>query len=83
MADHFRKCGSDRFYAEVCYQWIYSEKKKESLLPLGFWILSATGSILIICYAVLRKDPVLFTGHIFGSIVYLRNIRLIKKSAHE
>jgi lipid-A-disaccharide synthase-like uncharacterized protein len=71
------------FTLRFVYQWIYSEKKKESLLPLGFWVLSAAGSILIICYAILRKDPVLFTGHIFGSIVYLRNIRLIKKSAHE
>jgi len=71
------------FTLRFIYQWIYSEKKKESILPLGFWILSATGSTLIICYAILRKDPVLFTGHIFGSIVYIRNILLIKKSKHE
>jgi len=71
------------FTLRFIYQWIYSEKKKESILPMGFWILSATGSSLIICYAILRKDPVLFTGHIFGSIVYIRNILLIKKSKHE
>jgi len=68
------------FTLRFIYQWIYSEKKKESILPLGFWILSVTGSILIITYAVLRKDPVLFTGHIFGSLVYIRNIFLIKNS---
>jgi lipid-A-disaccharide synthase-like uncharacterized protein len=71
------------FTLRFIYQWIYSEKKKESVLPMGFWILSATGSSLIICYAILRKDPVLFTGHIFGSIVYIRNILLIKNSKHE
>jgi lipid-A-disaccharide synthase-like uncharacterized protein len=71
------------FTLRFIYQWIYSEKKKESILPLGFWILSITGSTLIICYAILRKDPVLFTGHIFGSIVYIRNILLIKNSKHE
>ncbi len=58
------------------YQWIYSEKKKESLLPLGFWILSLSGSFLILIYAIFREDPVLLAGHIFGSIVYVRNIYL-------
>ncbi len=68
------------FTLRFVYQWIYSEKKKESILPMGFWILSMTGSLLIIIYAVLRKDPVLFTGHIFGSLVYIRNIFLLKNS---
>lgn len=58
------------------YQWIYSERKKESLLPLGFWILSLSGSLLILVYAVFREDPVLLAGHLFGSIVYVRNIYL-------
>ena len=71
------------FTGRFIYQWIYSENKKTSMLPLGFWILSITGSSLIIIYALLRKDPVLLTGHIFGSIVYIRNIQLIKKSNHE
>lgn len=71
------------FTLRFIYQWIYSEKKKVSVLPLAFWILSATGSGLILIYAILRKDPVLFTGHIFGSIVYIRNILLIKNSQHE
>lgn len=68
------------FTLRFIYQWIYSEKKKESILPMGFWILSVTGSVLIIIYAILRKDPVLFTGHIFGSLVYIRNLFLIKNS---
>jgi len=71
------------FTLRFIYQWIYSEKKKESVLPMGFWILSVTGSAMIISYAILRKDPVLFTGHIFGSIVYIRNIFLIKNAKHE
>ncbi len=71
------------FTGRFIYQWIYSERKKSSELPLGFWILSISGSLLIIIYAILRKDPVLLTGHIFGSIVYIRNILLIKNSKHE
>ncbi len=69
------------FTLRFVYQWIYSEKQKESVLPLGFWALSLTGAVLNLIYAVLRKDPALFTGHIFGSIVYTRNIFLSKNTA--
>ncbi len=67
------------FTLRFVYQWIYSEKNKESILPFGFWMLSLIGSITILVYAVIRKDPVLFTGHVFGSIVYIRNLTLIHK----
>lgn len=67
------------FNFRFVFQWIYSERAKESILPLGFWVLSLIGSGLILLYAIFRKDPVLFVGHIMGSIVYLRNIMLNKK----
>ena len=71
------------FTFRFIYQWIYSEKRKESSLPLGFWLLSLTGSIMILSYAVMRKDPVLFFGQSFGFIVYLRNIFIGLKSQNE
>ena len=71
------------FNLRFIYQWIYSERKKESILPLGFWILSLIGASLILIYAIIRKDPVLFTGHIFGSVVYIRNIILSQKSKRQ
>lgn len=62
------------FVLRFVYQWAYSERKKVSSLPLGFWILSLTGSTMILIYAFFRMDPVLIAGHIFGAIVYIRNI---------
>lgn len=67
------------FTLRFVYQWIYSERHKESSLPLGFWILSLTGAMLIFAYAVFRKDPVLLVGHSLGSVIYIRNIILLKK----
>lgn len=67
------------FNFRFLYQWIYSEKKKESTLPFGFWLLSLIGSTLILIYAIFRKDPVLFIGQLSGSVIYLRNIYLIRK----
>jgi len=71
------------FTLRFIYQWIYSEKQKESILPLGFWMLSLAGSILIIIYAVIRRDPVLFAGHLFGLIMYFRNMRILRKQLRD
>jgi len=68
------------FTLRFVYQWIYSEKNKVSSLPAGFWILSLIGSLMILSYAIIRKDPVLFIGQLFGSIIYSRNIILGLKS---
>lgn len=67
------------FTLRFIYQWVYSERKKDSSLPFGFWLLSLIGSVLILTYAIFRKDPVLFAGHILGSIVYVRNLILLRK----
>ncbi len=69
------------FTLRFVYQWIYSEKKKESTLPYGFWMLSLIGSLMILTYAIIRKDPVLFVGHILGATIYIRNLMLLKKHA--
>lgn len=65
------------FTLRFVYQWLYSEFKKVSALPLGFWLLSLAGSILILIYAIYRRDPVLFIGHLLGSIIYIRNLILL------
>jgi len=67
------------FTFRFVYQWLYSERQKESSLPFGFWLLSLIGSLLILIYAIIRKDPVLFIGHILGAIIYIRNLILLRK----
>lgn len=67
------------FTLRFVYQWLYSEHKKVSTLPFGFWLLSLVGALLILAYAVIRKDPVLFVGHSLGTIIYTRNLILIQK----
>jgi lipid-A-disaccharide synthase-like uncharacterized protein len=67
------------FTFRFIYQWIYSERHKESSLPMGFWLLSLSGALMILVYAIFRKDPVLLAGHTFGMIVYARNAYLIRQ----
>ncbi len=67
------------FTLRFVYQWVYSERIKKSVLPMGFWLLSFAGAVLILIYAILRKDPVLFVGHLAGSVIYVRNMVLIRR----
>ena len=70
------------FTFRFVYQWLYSEKRKKSSLPMGFWLLSLIGASMILTYAIIRRDPVLFAGHALGIMIYTRNLFLLKKK-HE
>ena len=72
--------GQIAFTGRFVLQWLYSEYKKRSVIQTGFWYLSIVGSTLLFAYAIYRQDPVFIAGQAFGSIVYLRNLQLIKKS---
>jgi lipid-A-disaccharide synthase-like uncharacterized protein len=64
------------FTFRFIYQWLYSEKRNDSFLPIGFWIISTIGSLMIFSYAIYRLDPVLFAAHSLGLFIYIRNILL-------
>lgn len=68
------------FTLRFVYQWIYSKRKDESLLPVGFWIISLVGSLIIVSYAIYRLDPVLILGQSTGILAYSRNIYLCRKA---
>ena len=68
------------FTLRFVYQWLHSERHKESTLPLGFWVMSLIGATMILSYAIIRRDPVLFVGHLFGMIIYARNAYLIRQT---
>lgn len=72
--------GQFTFTLRFVYQWLYSKKAGESLLPSTFWIISLTGSLMIISYAIIRHDPVLILGQSTGVIVYTRNLIIDHKS---
>ena len=65
------------FASRFIVQWIYSEKKGESYIPIVFWYLSIIGGLSLLVYAIFRKDPVIILGQSFGILVYTRNLILI------
>ena len=69
--------GQGIFASRFIVQWIYSEKKGYSAIPIVFWYLSIFGGISLLIYAISRKDPVIITGQVFGIFIYTRNLYLI------
>lgn len=72
--------GQVTFTMRFVYQWLHAERNKKSTLPFGFWMLSLCGSVIILAYSIFRKDPVLFVAHLFGMVVYIRNLYLLKNN---
>ncbi len=71
--------GQALFSARFLVQWIASEAKKQSVIPLAFWYFSLAGGVFLLAYAVLRHDPVFIVGQAAGLIVYVRNLVLISR----
>ena len=67
------------FSARFIVQWIYSERKKQSVIPVSFWFLSLAGSAILLAYAIHKQDLVFILGQSAGFIVYTRNLILISK----
>ena len=69
--------GQGLFFMRWVVQWISSEKKKKSEIPILFWYFSLIGGLITLIYAIYRVDPVFILAQSFGLIVYLRNIYFI------
>lgn len=65
------------FSLRFLVQWIASERRKESIIPVAFWYISLMGTTLLFAYATYRRDPVFMVGQSFGFVVYIRNLMLI------
>lgn len=68
------------FTARFLVQWIASERKRNSVVPVAFWWLSLLGGLTLLAYATYRRDPVIIVGQAMGLIVYTRNLMLVGKA---
>ena len=68
------------FFGRWVIQWIASERKAESQVPISFWYMSLIGGLITLTYAIYREDPVFIAGQSIGSVVYIRNLMLIARA---
>lgn len=69
--------GQGVFSLRFLVQWIQSEKRRRSVIPVGFWYLSLAGGLTLLSYAIHQKDPVFIMGQAAGVFIYTRNLQLI------
>jgi lipid-A-disaccharide synthase-like uncharacterized protein len=65
------------FTTRFLVQWIASERAGRSVIPLAFWIFSIGGGLLLLVYALYRRDAVFIAGQAFGLFIYLRNLSMV------
>ena len=65
------------FTMRFVVQWIASERARKSVMPVAFWFFSIGGGVLLLAYALYRKDPVFIAGQALGLLVYTRNLYFI------
>jgi lipid-A-disaccharide synthase-like uncharacterized protein len=73
--------GQAMFSGRFLVQWLVSEARRESVIPVAFWWFSIAGGMTLLAYAIWRQDPVFITGQAFGLLVYTRNLILIRRKS--
>ena len=72
--------GQALFTARFIVQWLVSERKRDSVVPVAFWWLSLLGGGALLSYAISRQDPVIIVGQAMGLLVYVRNLMLVAQA---
>lgn len=73
--------GQFLFSMRFIVQWIVSEKNKKSTIPVSFWFFSISGGVVLLAYALYKRDPVFIAGQGLGLFIYIRNLYLIYKES--
>ena len=71
--------GQAFFSSRFLVQWLASERRHQSVVPRAFWYLSIAGGLLLLIYAIYRRDPVFIVGQATGVFIYVRNLILIRR----
>lgn len=69
--------GQGLFFGRFLVQWIASERSKRSVVPTAFWFFSIGGGLILLSYAIYRRDPVFIAGQSMGLLIYGRNLWFI------
>jgi lipid-A-disaccharide synthase-like uncharacterized protein len=70
--------GQTLFSMRFLVQWVASERRGRSILPVTFWYLSIAGSLVLLAYALHRRDIVFTLGQAGGVLIYARNLQLMR-----
>jgi lipid-A-disaccharide synthase-like uncharacterized protein len=71
--------GTALFASRFLVQWIMSEMKGKSVMPIAFWYFSLAGGLVTLVYAVHIKNPPFILGQAVPLVIYGRNLWLVRR----
>ncbi len=71
------------FTSRFLVQWLASERQKKSVVPTAFWHFSILGGVVLLGYALYRRDPVFILGQSSGLVIYFRNLYFIHQETRQ
>ena len=71
--------GQALFGTRFVVQWLHSETLGKSRFPRVFWQISVAAGVLILAYAIHRRDPVFISGEAMTLAIFCRNLQLISR----
>ena len=75
--------GQSLFFMRFLVQWIASEKRGESVIPVLFWYFSLVGGLTLLVYAIHIHDPIFILGQSLGVFIYIRNLSFISQKKNK
>lgn len=67
------------FSVRFITQWIASERRGESVIPVSFWYWSIAGSLILTVYWIFKRSPIGILANLPNALIYWRNLHLIHK----
>jgi lipid-A-disaccharide synthase-like uncharacterized protein len=58
-----------------------SPRSAAAIAATAFWVISIGGGLMLLGYALYRKDPVFIIGQTSGLFVYLRNLQFVMRNS--
>jgi len=62
------------FFGRFVIQWLASEKKKRTVIPVSFWYISLIGAFITLLYSIHLGKLVFILAFSLSSIIYIRNL---------
>jgi lipid-A-disaccharide synthase-like uncharacterized protein len=71
------------FFSRFIVQWIATERNKKVVVPIVFWYLSIAGTLILLAYAIQKRDSVFIFAYAFAWIPYFRNLKYAREEERE
>jgi lipid-A-disaccharide synthase-like uncharacterized protein len=65
------------FAGRFILQWLVSEYKRKSHMPVMFWYMSILGSLILFAYSIHIKNPIFMLSFSLNTLIYIRNLHLL------